>query len=98
MPDDVIVKRCSRCRRQAPYVHFSRNRAHEDGLQNYCDACRKPLWRKWWHDNKSRDPDWLKKSATVLRRNVLARKIKQYGLTTDQYEALAAKGCAICGG
>lgn len=38
------------------------------------------------------------KESAKKSRDQLKRKLKQYGITADQYELMRNKGCSICGG
>jgi hypothetical protein len=62
-----------------------------------CLPCRRKTFRRW---NKSRSPvDW-KKYASKTKKELRARRLRDYGLTEEDYLAmLEAQGrkCAICG-
>src|SRR5438309_521642 len=59
---------------------------------------RKDYYKKWYERRKARDPNYLEHMASLLRKNLLNRTITRFGLTRETYDALAAKGCAICAG
>lgn len=85
-------RRCSTCKQASPAVVFSHN-------QNVCNSCKSEYRKRWYEKQKSKDyVGFLAKQATVLRRNVLLRKLQKYELTEVQYNELVSKGCAICGG
>lgn len=93
------LKRCSTCKQFLAVTLFDRNKRSRDGLQNVCSECRREYHRKWYQKRKSGDDTaFLARQAANLRRSVLLRKLKKYNLTETQYNALVAKGCAICGG
>ena len=93
------LKRCSACTQLLSVDSFDRNKRAKDGYQNVCSECRRDYHRKWYQRRKSGDDtEYLAGQAAKLRRNVFLRKLKQYGLSELQYNELASKGCAICGG
>lgn len=92
-------KRCSTCKQWLAITAFGRNVKMRDGLQNVCRACKSQYNIAAYNRQKERAPEeFLKREASRLRYNVLQRKLKQYNLTEAQYNELADKGCAICGG
>ena len=63
-----------------------------------CKSCKSGMAKEIYERGKKEDPLFFEKQNAVLKRNVLSRKIKQYGLTREEYDEMAARGCAICGG
>ena len=92
-----MSKMCSTCKREAPLVHFAKNKTTKDGLQNCCDECRRQYNRDWF-DNAYKDPIYRAGEQKRAKNNKLRRALKKYSLTEQDYIDLAAKGCAICGG
>lgn len=93
------LKRCSTCKQALVLTAFGRNKRAKDGYQHVCRDCKSFYNKQFYQKQKAKDPStYLAKEAARLRRNVLSRKLKEYELTEEQYNKLAVKGCAICGG
>lgn len=98
-PKEGESKRCSTCRQWLALTDFDCNKRMRDGYQNVCTPCRREYHRRWYQKRKSGDDtEYLARQAANLRRTVLQRKLKKYGLTQEQYNQLVSKGCAICAG
>jgi len=41
MSEQIITKRCSKCKQIKPFSEFYKDRRNKDGLQSYCNSCRK---------------------------------------------------------
>lgn len=41
MADEIISKRCSKCKEIKPISEFHKNKVRKDGLQGYCKPCKK---------------------------------------------------------
>jgi hypothetical protein len=86
------TKRCCRCGRVRPLEEFQLRIDHRDGRKRrgpYCKRCRDLLTRDW----ARRNPDKMSKIAFKIRLK------KYFGLTVEQYEAMAAAqggACQIC--
>src|SRR5438309_3940998 len=87
-------QQCERCRERGRVNTGRWRKRHLAKAAEYSRGYQ-PAWRK---RRIAADPSFLVREAANLRRQVLARTLRQYSLTQDQYEALVAKGCAICGG
>lgn len=61
-------------------------------------AYRREYFPQWYERRKARDPSYLAHQRENLKRSVLNRTLAKYGLTPERYEALVARGCAVCGG
>lgn len=93
------LKRCSSCTQTLPILEFDKNRRAADGYQNVCKECRRKYHQECYQKRKSGDDtQYLVRQAANLRRSVFLRRLKQYELTEEDYNLLASKGCAICGG
>jgi hypothetical protein len=97
--DKAEFKKCSDCQTVKPRSVFSRNKSSPDGSSYLCKECtslrrRKPLEqaRHRSQSTKSRNNNYTQYRQTELR-----REMRKYGITLEQYEEMAAKGCAICG-
>jgi len=93
-----MVKRCSYCKENLPLTAFGKNRRQADGLQNYCNHCRRVYWNDWYKKRKASDPTYLPRLNANQIRVSLQRELRKYELTMPQYLKLAEQGCKICGG
>src|SRR5438445_7887912 len=82
--------KCKQCEDALPLSTMSR--------RQLCIPCRERYQSNWRRKRIAADPTYLRREAANLRRQVLARTLKEYGLTQAQFDSLVEKGCAICGG
>lgn len=77
------LKRCNHCGRDLPRSQFYKDKKMSDGLT----VCCKQYYAAYYAANRERQraTSW---AASVKRR---------YGLTVEEYEAIIARGCGICG-
>ena len=61
-------------------------------------AYRHEYFPAWYARRKARDPGYLAHQRENLKRSILNRTLKRYGLAREEYEHLVGLGCAICGG
>jgi hypothetical protein len=110
------AKRCRKCKVIKPLSEFENNKKRKDGKGARCHECENERDRKYRAENKEkqnkRQRRWLaahpekkkeykkkfpwKPSPEVSRRGTL----KQYGLTTSDYNRMVEQQdgvCAICG-
>ena len=81
-----MKKRCSRCKKIKTITSFCKNKCAKDGFSYWCKTC----------STKYRVSPLGKKSRQLSRRKQL---LKQYDLTTKQYNEMFQKQqgcCAIC--
>lgn len=81
----TTIKHCPRCRTHHPVEHFAIDRAAADGRSGWCKPCR----RDWARAHRAANP----------RRAYNAKLARRYGITAEDYDAMAeAQGhaCAIC--
>lgn len=87
MDDMKTKKKCSTCGQRKPRSEFYRSKKARDGLAWHCKPCNKARAHQWRRENPQQCKD--------IRRRCYIRKT--YDLSVEEYEALVAKGCAICG-
>lgn len=92
-----VEKRCSDCQQILPVAEFQRNKKTADHLQNVCKKCKSRMMRAYYANRKINDPTYMPLQRKTAKRNFFEKQLKRFGLTLEQYEALAAKGCCICG-
>jgi hypothetical protein len=81
------TKWCYRCSSYKPLAEFNRDRNRHDGLSHRCRACQ-----------LEKNAEWRKKNPEKRKAQERRHWIKSaYGLSVREYDALIAKGCAICG-
>lgn len=80
------MKKCADCKKSQPTTKFHNQRTGKDGLHPYCKRCVARRSREWRAANPAR--------SRYLGRRAYVRRT--YGLELDEYEALLARGCAIC--
>jgi Recombination endonuclease VII len=81
------MKHCARCKTYKPLEDFPLNKKNKDGHKSWCKKCCNEHHREWRKNNPERIRE-LAKRAQIKR---------FYGITVTEYEALMAKGCALCG-
>ncbi len=90
----VAKKRCQRCKATKDIAEFSEEERRPDGRRKACKACENQFyWRRL-----ASDPGFGAKNAASARRGWLRRQLRDYAIDEATFEALSAKGCAICGG
>lgn len=77
------LKRCNHCGRDLPGHSFYRDKKRADGLTAYC----RDYYAEYYAANRERQ------KATSRKSNIKRR----YGLSLEEYDAILALGCAICG-
>lgn len=82
-----MAKCCSACGERKPSSEFYKNSRYADGRQGECKPCCRTRQKRYRAEN--REVVLAKKRAYYVK--------KEYGLTVEDYEALLARGCAICG-
>lgn len=81
-------KQCTRCHTIHPKTYFWKAGQNKDRLSSWCKSCTKEHRNKWRRDNPE-------KQRLSQRRCYVKTK---WGLTLEDYDALMAAPCAICGG
>ena len=79
------MKACSKCCESKPFSEFYRSHSGypRDGFSYKCKACSAAYYR----DNRDR---YIERDRR--------RKVKRlYGLTVEEYDAIIARECAVCG-
>lgn len=54
MSEQSISKRCSKCKQNKPLPEFSKSRTTKDGLQTYCNSCKKLYQQQYQQTPKGR--------------------------------------------
>lgn len=99
------MKVCTQCGCRKPPSEFHRDASKADGRRPDCKPCARARVRRYYKANAERlreqgrliyrsDPAKRARINESTRRCKLMRK---YGLTIEEYEAIIARGCAICG-
>lgn len=96
------MKKCAKCGLTKASSEFNRHARSADGLQSWCRSCSTEYTKRWSKDNPARRNAASRaryrrnpaKHIEYARRHIIRR---QYGLTLDEYRAIIARGCAICG-
>lgn len=87
----LLMKWCNDCRSFKPRREFHRNKSQSDGCCRFCKTC-----------TARRNQEFhvrLREDSTAHKDYYHAKKLRQHGLTVDEYATmLAAQGnkCAIC--
>ncbi len=84
-------KTCSKCKETKEFSAFHKDKQKSDGLYSSCKDCERDEWTSKEYREKRKHPRY----ALIKRRH----KVKQYGLTLEQYEQLRKDHndcCAIC--
>jgi hypothetical protein len=98
----VSLKTCVKCGQEKPRTTFYARAANKDGLESECIPCRNERSREWAARNRERareiDRRWKRSHTEQVAQTSRRVRIKrEYGLTIEEYEAILARGCAICG-
>lgn len=82
------MKTCTKCLIEKPLSEFyaPKGRKRADGRPYYLPSC-KECFAAYYRDNAERQ-------KASSRANHIK---KRYGLTVEEYDAILAKGCGICG-
>lgn len=78
-----LLKHCNHCDLDLPRSQFYSQKAQKDGLTAYCKA--------YYAEQYVLHRDRQRKSASE------GHAKRRYGMSRAEYEALIAKGCAVCG-
>jgi hypothetical protein len=97
--DKTQYKKCSDCQTVKSLNVFNKNKSSPDGYSYLCKECTSIRKRapKEQAKHRSRSSESRRKNYGVYRQTELRREMKKYGLTLEQYNEMAAAGCAICG-
>jgi Recombination endonuclease VII len=86
---------------------FGRNKARPDGLQDRCAPCHRAAIKQHYHTHpgakervKAYSTAWNKANPERRRLIGLRNKLKEKGLTMEQYDEAMLRqedGCGICG-
>ena len=90
----VSVKTCKKCEKDLPLCFFGNSKVSKDGLDYSCLKCMATYKKQNYYSLKEKDPTHYK------RRDRKYRLKSVYGMTPEQYEAMAEHQfhrCAVCG-
>lgn len=90
------AKVCNRCQAARPHDEFHRRARARDGLSSHCKACATVAVRQY----RAALPKERRSVRYEKPELLLARQLKQYKLTVEEYEHRVARQhgrCAICG-
>lgn len=99
------MKTCAKCKESLNTDQFGKNSRTKDGLLIYCKPCANARAAAYRLRNKHIRQQYLAKNEEKFREqrkadwaeNRSSHLAKKYGITADQYDALIAAGCLICG-
>ena len=99
---ETQTKRCYACSNKKPLSEFYRNRSRVDGHSDECKLCNKAKRKAYMSANVEKcnaySKKWKAENPEKTRLYSKRAQIKwRYGITYDEYEAILARGCAICG-
>ena len=89
-------KDCSTCGVVLDVSHFGKNRRQPDGYQNTCKPCSRAYTRRWYLGRRE-DPAFVESERSKVRDQGFRDKLAKHGVTREEYEAVAAAGCGVCG-
>jgi hypothetical protein len=99
-----MTKQCQKCFTNGTLAEFTKDARQSDGLNRYCRTCTRAYTKQWRNDNPDKFRDGVKKCHTanpeIQREASFKYRLKQYGLTPEQYEVFVVVqggACAICG-
>jgi hypothetical protein len=97
--DKAVFKKCSDCQTVKPLTVFNKNKSSPDGYSYLCKECTSIRKRKPSYQERHRNLAQARRDANYpqFRAIEIKREMRKYGITVEQYEEMAAKGCAICG-
>jgi hypothetical protein len=93
----VAVSNCTKCKKQLPAASFYVHKRRKEGLSANCKECTKSSRREYTKRNSDNPEHRRKKKKwydTAWHKNCLLK----HNVTQEEYDFLAGKGCAICGG
>lgn len=105
-PPRVTERHCTTCGEMKPLAEFGRRKDRKGGeaLRPICNACNYAKVRDWYLKNKERvhsyNREWRNAHKEQVAKYHRKKNLGEYGLTPDEYQAMAAEQdgrCAICG-
>lgn len=94
------MKTCIRCKETKPLDQMVRNRSTKDGYSPYCKPCsvKNTIEAR---DRKREREGWVKRvpmTEEEYRRHRRNKDLqRKYGITLEQRDKMAERGCWICG-
>lgn len=97
-PDAAVqAKECTKCTEIKPLSEYYAHSMTKDKLFGHCKACERARATRDNAMRQERDP---KRVATLRRAAARRKRLRQYGLTEQDYERMLIEQdgkCAICG-
>jgi len=98
------MKYCHTCKTMKSRDEFTKRTTAFDGLEPQCKPCRgvyrKAYYAKTREKSIAYSRSWVRANRDKQRAYGLASRLKQYGLSQEDYEALRSRNdgaCDICG-
>lgn len=91
------TKYCPSCKQNLLIDEFPIDKQTNGGRYGHCLACHRERQNKKYNLRKLLEPDWYRK---ILKRQRNNHYIKNYGITSDQFDALVKiqdNKCSMCG-
>jgi len=91
------LKYCPMCHKEKAIADFWRSKSHKDGRQIYCKICQYENSKRY--DRKAQKREYARKWQRTSKGQILKlkSKLKVFGLTKDEFDAIVVKQCGKCG-
>lgn len=97
----VLGKTCPRCSQEKPLEDFHADKTKKRGRSSHCKTCAREVAAEWRAKNLERSRqsvrDWRANSPEKMAAAGRKYRLKQYGLTPDDYDAMVAAQDGRCG-
>ena len=84
MSEQIISKRCSKCKEIKPFFEFHKNRKRKEGYQYYCKICNNVCAKKYHQTKKSKisQKRYQQSESGIINRRKASRKFRK----TEKYK------------